>query len=268
MRTIIIMITFLLIILANMGFAVEVKEDASYVIITTQGYIVHWKKAAQMGYMQAFIAGSKDSIIGTGGRAFYHSSDYGGWKDWGALQKWEVVEKSANKAVVKYISRDAGTKEYMCVATYYDSVPYIKHEVTITNVGDAAVTSFASGHEPMFEVNLETEGMQNNAQPFPHVVYWMKDGFYAGIYGPDAQEARKHDWGGRPNGRMDLVHDNQGKSIKKNESGTIVYYVAFGKGKMKEAVDLAKEVQKEPAGGKAVSQIGKLSTTWASIKSN
>ncbi len=64
--------------------AVDVDEDGSYVIIETPLYKVHWKKAAQMGYMQAFVGGSQDSIIGVDDRAFYHSSDYGGWKDWGS----------------------------------------------------------------------------------------------------------------------------------------------------------------------------------------
>jgi len=132
--------------------AVDVDEDGSYVIVETALYKVCWKKAAQMGYMQAFVGGSQDSIIGVAGRAFYHSSDYGGWKDWGALTNWEIVEEGGGKTVVKYESRDAGQKEYTCIATYYDSVYYIKHEVTVTAAG--AVTSFQSGHEPMFEVNI------------------------------------------------------------------------------------------------------------------
>ncbi|MGQ9609112.1 MAG: hypothetical protein ACUVWN_07415 [bacterium] len=248
--------------------AVDVKEEGNSIVITTQNYVLHWNKPAQMGYMQAFIAGGKDTIIGRSGRAFYHSSDYGGWKDWGALQKWDILEKGGGKAVVQYVSRDAGTKEYTCVATYYDSVNYIKHEVTVKNVGDAAVTSFQSGHDPMFEINLVTEGMQVAAQPFPHVVYWLKDGYFGGIYGPEAQEARKHDWGGNANGRMDLVFDNKGKQLKKGESASIVYYVAFGKGKDKEALALASKVTEEPPMGKAVSPQTALSTTWGWIRSS
>ncbi len=267
MKKLLILLSFMMFLVFSFSvFGVEVDEDNNVVIIKTQGYTVHWKKSAQMGYIQAFIGGSKDTIIGSAGRAFYHSSDYGGWKDWGALKKWEVVEQGGGKAVVRYISSDGTSKEYTCVAYYYDSVPYIKHEVTVKNIGGGNITSFQSGHEPMFEINLMTAGMQVAAQPFPHVVMWMKDGFFAGLYGPDAQEARKHDWNGAANGRMDLVHDNKGKTLKKDESDTVVYYVAFGKGEQKEALALVNDVQKEPAGGKAVSPTGSLSTTWANIK--
>jgi len=243
--------------------AVKVDEDGTYVIIETAGYKVSWKKAAQMGYMQAFVTGSKESLIGTAGRAFYHSSDYGGWKDWGAMMKWNIVEEKPGLAVVKYMSKDAGQKEYTCVAYYYDSVPYIKHEVTVTAAGD--VTSFQSGHEPMWEVNTDIDGMEIGNQPFPLVVYWSKEGFFAGLYGPDAQQSRKHGWGGRDPGRMDLLHDNQGKQLKKGESQTITYYVAFGKGKQKDATEMARNVQKEP-GLKAVTPVGTLTTNWGWIK--
>jgi len=263
---------FFLVIILCLGvilplFAVNVDEDNTYVIIETQGYKVHWKKAAQMGYMQAFVGGSKDSIIGVAGRAFYHSSDYaGGWKDWGTLLDWEIVEEAPGKAVIKYESKDAGSKEYTCVATYYDNAPYIKHEVTVTNAGAAAVTSFQSGHEPMFEVNTDIEGMLTFTQPFPHAVYWTEDGFFGGIYGPDAGSASAGEWQGRNPGRMHLLHDNLGKQLKKGDSAAITYYVAFAKGNEKDATALAADVQKEPESGKAVSPAGNLTTTWGQIR--
>jgi hypothetical protein len=245
--------------------AVDVSEDNTYVIIETDGYKVCWKKGAQMGYMQAFVAGSPNSIIGTDGRAFYHSSDYGGgWKDWGALLDWETVERGGGKAVVRYESKDAGSKEYTCIATYYDSVPYIKHELTVTATG--AVTSFESGHEPMFEVNTDMEGMQSFTQPFPHAVYWTEDGYFGATYGPEAGSASVAEWGARNPGRMQLVHNNLGKQLKKGDSATITYYVAFGEGGANEATDLAADVQKEPAPGKAVSPVGTLTTTWGRVR--
>lgn len=248
--------------------AVVVDEDNKYVIIETEGYTVHWNKLAQMGYMQAFVAGSKDSIIGTAGRAFYHSSDYGGgWKDWGMLVDWEIVEEAPGKAVVKYEAKDAGSKEYTCIASYYDSVPYIKHEVTVTNNGADAVTSFQSGHEPMFEVNVDVEGMKSFTQPFPHLVYWTEDGYFGATYGPDAGSANAGEWQGRNPGRMQLLHDNRGKQLKKGDSETITYYVAFGQGGEEAGNALADEVQEEPReGGKAVSPIGTLTTTWGRIR--
>ena len=97
--------------------AVDVDEDNQYVIIETDGYMVHWKKAAQMGYMQAFLPGSQDSLIGVGSRAFYHSSNYAGaWNDWQELSDWEIIEQGGGKAIVQYKSRDAGSKEYTCKA--------------------------------------------------------------------------------------------------------------------------------------------------------
>ena len=78
--------------------AVNVSEDAKYIIIETLGYKVHWNKPAQMGYMQAFVGGSPNSIIGESGRAFYHSSDYGGWSDWGELLNWEILEEDLAKS--------------------------------------------------------------------------------------------------------------------------------------------------------------------------
>lgn len=244
--------------------AVDVDEDNKYVIIETAGYTVHWNKPAQMGYMQAFVGGSKDSIIGVAGRSFYHSSEYGGWKDWGALLDWEIVEEVPGKAVVKYESKDAGSKAYTCIATYYDNAPYIKHEVTVTAAG--AVTSFQSGHEPMSEVNIDIEGMKTFNQPFPHAVYWTEDGHFGATYGPDAGSASAGEWQGRNPGRMQLLHDNRGKQLKDGDSATITYYVAFGKGGEQDATDLANEVQKEPRLEEAVSPIGTLATLWGRVR--
>ena len=210
-----------------------------------------------MGYMQAFVEGSDESIINTSGRALYHSSDYGGWKDWGQLQEWDVLEEGDGKAVVQYVSRDAGVKQYTCVAYYYDSAPYIKHEVTVTADGGAA-TSFQSGHEPMFEMAGANEGIQVFKDPFPHVVYWSGDSFGA-LYGPDAQEARNHGT------RMDLLHDNLGENLKDGDSATVTYYVAFAKGDAKSANELAPDVTEEPK-GEAVSPEGSLATTWGWIR--
>lgn len=235
--------------------AVTVSETDKYVVIETAGYTVNWNKPAQMGYMQAFVNGG-DSAIAESGRALYHSSDYGGWKDWGALANWEILEEAPGRVVISYDSADAGTKEYNCVATYYDSVSYIKHEVTITNTG-AATPSFKSGHEPMFEMNGTNEGIEAFTDPFPHVVYWTASGAFGALYGPNAQESRNHGT------RMDLLHDNLSVDIATGESATVVYYVAFGPGGVDEGHNLASQVQEEPT---AVSPTGSLTTTWGSIR--
>lgn len=245
--------------------AVTVDEDNTYVVIKTQGYEVHWKKASRMGYMQAFVGGG-DSLIGVSSRAFYHSSSYAdGWKDWQATLEWDVVEESPGKAVVQYETEDAGSKDYTVIATYYDSVPYIKHELTITNSGNAAVTSFESNHEPMFEPNMDMDGMATWNQPFPHACWWVNDGFVA-LYGPDAEGAPLSARDGRDPGRMALNHNNVGGNLGKGDSATIIYYVAFGIGDDSDATDIAADVQEEPPIGRVVSPEGALTTTWGWIR--
>ncbi|HGJ65990.1 TPA: hypothetical protein ENS27_11460 [bacterium] len=265
-KTISLLVIGLFVFLAISAMAVDVSETATHVKIKTAGYEVHWKKAAQMGFTQVFVAGDAKSIVGEAGRAFYHSGDYGGWKDWGALKEWKTVEKAGVKAVVNFKSFDGGAKDYDVTVTFYDTVPYIKHQVKVTNTGDAVIKSFQAGHAPMFEINADTAGMTVGTKPFNHVVMWTATGYYAGLYGPEANEARKHDWGGKPNGRMDLVHDNAAKDIKKGESHTITYYTAFGKGGEKEALALAEKVREEPI-LTSVSPIGALTTTWGHLRS-
>jgi hypothetical protein len=244
--------------------AVNVSEDATYIIIETLGYKVHWNKPAQMGYMQAFVGGSPDSIIGEAGRAFYHSSDYGGWSDWGELLNWEILEEDPAKVVIKYESRDSRTKEYTCIATYYDTVPYIKHEVTITNTG-AATAAFASDHEPQFEVNIDTAGMEVFLEPYPHAVYWTADGYFGALYGPEAVSASAGEWDGRNPGRMQLGHNGIGGTIGNGQSASITYYVAFGEGGRDAALALVDHVQEEPPTS-AVSPAGSLTTRWGWIR--
>ena len=267
MKKLIYFLTIILcLIIVSSLLAVDVKDEGTSIIITSAGYELHWNKSAQMGYIQAFVAGSKDSIIGKAGRSFYHSCQYGGnWHDWGGLSEWKVVEKGGGKAIVNFTSKDGGSKQYVCRVTYYDSVPYIKHEVTVTNTGGADVTSFDSGHCPMFEVNVDTDGMKIFLQPFPYGVYWTEDGYYGAIYGPDAERSELTEWGGRNPGRMHLIHDNQKKNLKKGDSATVTYYVAFGKGAEKEGTALASKVKDEPS-GKAVSSQDSLSTKWGWIR--
>lgn len=264
MKKVIVFFALVIFALTGMAYAVKVTEDNSYVIIKTDNYEAHWKKAAQMGYMQVFLPGKQNSLIGVGSRAFYHSSNYGGWKDWGALQKWEIVEEKTGMAVVRYISKDAGSKQYTCTAYYYDSVNYIKHEVVVKNVGKSDVTSFQSGHEPMLEPNVEFEGMKSWADPIQHCAYWTKDGFVA-LY-TEKGKAQPVAWRGKNPGRMMLNHDALGVTLKPGKSSeTLVYYIAFGEGGEKEAHALASEVTKEPS-LTAVEPTDKLPVIWGHIK--
>jgi len=271
MKWFVLLLTLALLLSLQLVFAVDVDEKGKdhtgkqAVVIKTDQYEVHWKKEQQMGYSGAFWGDSKDSIIGVGGRHLYHSSNYAGWKDWGGLTDVKVLEKGGGKAVVQYESFDGQNKEYTCVATYYDNANWIKHEVTVKAKG-ADVTSFESGHEPMFEPRSPlVKGFKKWVAPYPHVAYWTEEGTFAALYGEKATDARDFPaWA--PNGRMDLVHDGLGQKVKKGEeSEPIVYYVAFGEGKDKEADALAPEVLKEVK-AHDVSPQRKLATTWSEIK--
>ena len=251
--------------LTGAAYAVKVTEDNTYVIIKTDKYEAHWKKAAQMGYMEVFLPGKQNSLIGVGDRAFYHSSNYNGaWRDWGALSKWEIVDQKPGMAVVRYISHDSDSKEYTCTAYYYDSVNYIKHEVVVKNTGKGNVTSFQSGHDPQFEPNVNFDGMKQWDDPIPHCAYWTKDGF-AALYTEDGK-VELSAWGGKNPGRMMLSYDDLGVTLKPGQSSDpIVYWVAFGEGGEKEAHALASEVTKEPS-STAVEPTEKLPVIWGEIK--
>jgi len=268
LKTVLLAISILVVLSIANAWSVDVNEDNDFIKIQTAGYEAWWRKPSiRSGYIQIFVAGSQESITGMADRTFFHSSQYaGGWKHWGPLLDWEIIEEVPGKTVIRYESADAGTKEYICIASYYDSVPYIKHEVTITNTGADPVTSFQNGHEPMFEPNRDFEGMQSFDQPFPHVAYWVEEGYFAALYGPDAQQARTTNWQDRNPGRMDLMHDNLGEELKKGESATVTYYVAFGEGDEKEATELAEDVTKEPPLGGAISSVDTVATTWGWVR--
>ena len=65
------------------------------------------------------------------GRRLYHSANYAGWKDWGGLVDFEILDQTRSMAKIKFVSDDGASKEYICVATFWDGTPLIKHEVTV-----------------------------------------------------------------------------------------------------------------------------------------
>lgn len=270
MRKILILaLVFLCLSAKNDLLAVDIDEDEQYVIIKTSKLKLFWNKAAQMGYREAYVGDSKESVIAPGGSVFFHSSFYGyngieNFYDWGELKEHEVILNENGKAVIRYRSNDGASKDYTCVATYWDSVQYIRHELTVTNTGDAVVLSFWRDKTPEWTTNQPVKGMKNFTSPFPHVAYW--DGsFFAALYGPDAEKGLVKAHQGRPFGRMALKYDNLGKELKKDESQTITYYVAFGEGGEAEATALANQVTKLPP-GEAVDPKQKLASTWGNIK--
>ncbi|MBT3266873.1 hypothetical protein HN371_06955, partial [Candidatus Poribacteria bacterium] len=143
-------LSVLLIASAATAFGATVDEKAQNWTITTDMYTIVWNVDAQGGYSSIIPAGNDDvDLFGAGGRNLYHSANYAGWKDWGATADAEVVEEGDGKIVMSFVQEDGGSKNYHVTATYWDGVPYWKHELVIEAV--AAVTSFSDGHEPMCE---------------------------------------------------------------------------------------------------------------------
>ena len=122
----------------------------------TDTYKVHWKIGAQMGYAVAFVGGSP-LFEAPQGRRLYHSANYAGWKDWGGLVDFEILDQTRSMAKIKFVSDDGASKEYICVATFWDGTPPIKHEVTVKAKWDS----------------------KGDNGPFAHNTFWTKDGFSA-----------------------------------------------------------------------------------------
>ena len=83
-----------------------------------------------MGYAVAFVGGSP-LFEAPQGRRLYHSANYAGWKDWGGLVDFEILDQTRSTAKIKFVSDDGASKEYICVATFWDGTPPIKHEMTV-----------------------------------------------------------------------------------------------------------------------------------------
>jgi hypothetical protein len=201
------------------------------------------------------------------GRRLYHSANYNSWRDWGALSNWEIVEVSPGKAVIKYESNDGDRKAYTVMATYYDAVEFIRHEVAVENVGNQAVSSFSDGHEPMFEIRGPRDGMNGWNDPIAHAVFWNSAG-YGALYTEMGTQETFADWANAlGNGRMHLVHNNLGVQLNPGQtSAPIVYWVAFGAGGEAQANALASVVTEPVETGTAVEPLNKLTTTWGALK--
>ena len=107
------------------------------------------------GIAVAFVGG-EPLFEAPQGRRLYHSANYAGWKDWGGLVDFEILDQTRSMAKIKFVSDDGASKEYICVATFWDGTPLIKHEVTVKD--KKAVVSFSDGHEPMYEVRSPIKG--------------------------------------------------------------------------------------------------------------
>ena len=263
------LLTAAAVLLAAFAFdlgAVQVDEKAGVWIIETDSYKLHFREQAQAGYSQAFPSLNADekSLIGAGqGRTFYHSSNYNGWKDWGAAADVEEISNANNTLIMKYVMDDGDSKLYEITATYWDGAPYFKHELVVT--AKNPVLSLGNGHEPMVEPR-NGAGAGNEYMvwddPFPHVAMANDNGYFA-LY-TESGTARHHAWQG--DGRMDLVHDDLGVNLKADASSEpLVYYIAIGKGGLDDAHDLADQVTEVPA-SLSVDPKNKLATRWAQLK--
>ena len=254
---------------------IDGKKTDAVIKIETDMYKLEWKTGAQGGYISAWVKkGNNELLLFEGvntGRRFYHSSNYGGaWKDWGMLDDIKIIEKKGGVAKVEFTMTDGTWKDYICTATFWDGHPIIRHEVKVK--AKANVTSWESGHEPMYEVWSPIKGSQKwdaGGGLLGHVAFWTADAFSA-LYATDPAAVVRNHPGWQVHGRMDFVHDALGKVVNKGEtSDPIVYWVAFGAGGDKEAHDLAETVADVGTGDltpHVVNARGKASTTWGAIK--
>lgn len=253
------------------SFAVKVSDKAGAVTIKTDMYELTWKKAETMGYDGAMPVGAKKSLINPSDSTFFHGGDYAGWEFWGETDKVKILEENPGKAVVEYTSKNTVFFAYSCIATYWDGVPFFKHEVRGTNISKEARVWPISGYDPMvipgvpFGVNREQA--KTWKEPLPHVAYWTADGYW-GLYSANPKAKPKlGDWRGEGD-MIQLDHDWQAALLeKKQQSEPIIYYVALAKGGEAEAHALADQVLNalgnEP---KAVESVGKIPVLWGALK--
>jgi hypothetical protein len=249
------------------SYAVEVKKVGD-VTIKTDMYTITWGSAAQTGYKRVDVAGVGEKLL-AGGDSFYHAADYhGGWKFWGGLKKSEITEQSPGKAVVKYVATDVpdgGVYEYNVIATYWDGVPYFKHEVYVENVGKRD-SGWPTNYDPMLNPGIKFKDMKTWADPIPHVAYMTDLGNFGALYAPKEKvKTRLGDWTGAGD-QFYLDHSWYGALLPvKAKSETITYYVAFSKGGEAAIHDIAAKI-KEGKDPQAVEAKGKLPITWGQTK--
>lgn len=255
--------------------AVDVTDDPAVVTIKTRFYELFWTADNGnhgMGYTDVTLEGLGTELM-SGGELF-HDLDYlGGKRHWGPMEEVEILQQNADMAIVKYVSHDNQTLEYTCIATYWEMVTYVKHEVTVTNDGPEAQAWPMTGEDPSLIPGIPIEwddvakegNMASWKEPIPHIAYWNDEGF-GGLYASSPKaRPRFGDWQGM-GVRIRLDHGLLAKNVKKGEtSPVLVYYVGFGPGGEDEAHALATQIMESPE-GRSVDPAGKLSATWGAIR--
>lgn len=280
MKTVISVLAFLLLLgFIPSSFAVTVtREPKQGITIKTELYELFWREdngSHGMGYTDVTFEEAGKLMVGG---ELYHDLDYqGGRTHWGAMidDETEILQEDPYIAVVKYVSHDAKTLEYTCIATYWELLPYFKHEVTVTNDGAEGAAWPITGYDPLlipggdieWDEDNKVGNMASSKEPIPHIVYWNDKGF-GGLYAstPKARP-RFGDWHGEGT-MIRLDHGLVATQVeRKTTSPPLVYYLGFGVGGEAEAHALATQIMELPQ-GKAVEPAGKLSTTWSAIKTS
>lgn len=260
-----------LLVIVSPVFAVDVNDKGNVVEIRTDQYQLTWKESERMGYQRAVPAGLKDSLIDTPDNPFFHGGDYAGWEYWGTTDKVNIIEQSLGKAVIEYISKGTQIIAYSVTATYWDGVPFFKHEVRGKNISNEPRVWPISGYDPMVNPGIPFRDDKSfkiwKEPPIPHVAYWTADA-YLGLYSANPKAKPKlGDWRGDGD-LIQLDHDWQVAMLEKKQWGDpIIYFVALGQGGEAEAHAIADQVLKaledEP---KSVGPKGKISILWATLK--
>jgi len=256
--------------LSNSSFSIRIEDAGGTVDIQTDMYELSWKKAKTMGYVRAKPKGIAKSLIQNAEDPFFHAGDYAGWEDWGETQKVNI-QKSPGKAIIEYTSKGTKFMEYSCVATYWDGVPYFKHEVRAKNINKEAKVFPISGYDPMVNPNLEFGDQREKwVEPIPHIAYWNTNAYF-GLYSALSKAKPKFgNWQGKGS-MIQLDHDRQMALLnKKQVSNPVIYCISIGKGGKNKAHKIAFEIQRILAGAdpQSVKLSDKLSTMWGTIKSN
>lgn len=156
-----VMASVLLLGFISSSFAVMVTiERNSGMVIETELYELFWSEDSGshgMGYTDITF---KDAGKLMDGGELYHDLDYGGRIHWGAMidDDTEILEEDAWVATVKYVSHDGKWLQYTCIATYWELLPFFKHEVTVTNDGAEGAAWPMTGYDPLLIPGVDLEG--------------------------------------------------------------------------------------------------------------
>lgn len=138
--------------LVTSSIAMDVILDKFGVSVKTQFYELFWNvdSGNGMGYTDVTFEGLEEPLMAGG--SVFHRVDYrGGRSNWGIMKDKdsEILENNNDSATVQYIAHDGKSFEYQCIATYWEALPFFRHEVTVTNDGPEDQAWPITGDDPM-----------------------------------------------------------------------------------------------------------------------